>query len=143
MQATKIRFALFGTLILFANAMFMFKACAYEDPMEKAGIACDKNSFRISTKQMQKLISIKTLVQPPGMLHNSELHGIVTVELCIDTEGKIFNIKAINGNTMAISAVIESVRTWTFTSFIRKGSRVPVIGLLDVKYDFRGGRRQR
>jgi hypothetical protein len=137
MQAIKIRISLLGAFILLVHTRATIELCAYDNPVEIVGVTCTKESFRVTAKQLKKLILKQIPIQPPGMLQDSELHGTATVELCIDKEGKISNVRAINGNRLAMQSVIESIREWTFTPYIRGGSGVPIIGSLKVKYDFR------
>jgi outer membrane biosynthesis protein TonB len=71
------------------------------------------------------------------MLHNSELHGTVTVEVCIDQRGEVAAVRAVKGHPLAVSSTIESVRNWSFAPYKRNGEARPAIGRMKVKYDFR------
>jgi hypothetical protein len=112
--------------------------CAYGGQRELSNITCSDEAIRLSTKQLLKLVNKQAPIKPPGMLHDSKLHGFVTVEICLDRNGQVAAIKRLDGHTLAVNSVIDSVRTWSFSPYKLKNQAMPIIGVLKVKYDFRG-----
>jgi len=94
-------------------------------------------SFCVAPNKLHEFVKKKTPVRPPGMLHNSNLHGIVTVAVCVDRKGKVVAAKSVEGHAMAFQAAIDSIRNWRFIPYRDKGKTVPVFGLIDIDYDFR------
>ena len=45
-------------------------------------------AFYLSPNKLHEFVKKKTLVNPPSMLHNSNLYGVVTVDVCVDQKGK-------------------------------------------------------
>ena len=99
---------------------------------------CSGRAVKLDPSEALKLITKRTGIEPPSMLHNAQLHGTVTVEVCLNEGGRVCAIRAINGNPMAVAAVIRSVRGWGFEPYKREAKPMPIIGPLTVKYDFRG-----
>ena len=98
-------------------------------------------AFYLLPNKLHEFVKKKTPVNPPSMLHNSNLYGVVTVEVCVDKKGKVLVVNAIKGNAIAIQSVIESVRNWRFTPYRDNGKTIPVFGLIDINYDFRPEQR--
>jgi len=107
-----------------------------DDDLEDKVLMCPQ-SFNMLPNKLNELVKKKAPVNPPGMLHNSKLYGVVTVEVCVDSKGKVFAVKAVDGHPMARASVIDSIKNWSFIPYRDKGKPVPVHGLIDVNYDFR------
>jgi TonB-like protein len=92
---------------------------------------------QLHSHQLLKLVAKRTPLVPPSMLHNSELHGKVTVEVCIDQEGVVTEVRGVKGPPFAISSAVESVRNWSFVPYQSNGEAKDAVGLMTLKYDFR------
>ena len=92
---------------------------------------------QLHSHQLLKLVTKRTPLVPPNMLHNSELHGKVTVEVCIDQEGGVTEVRGVKGPPFAISSAVESVRNWSFVPYQSDGEVKDAVGLMTLKYDFR------
>ena len=93
---------------------------------------------RLHHQELLKFIVTRTALLPPSNLHNSKLHGKVTVEVCIDQTGAVANVRAVKGHPFAMSSALYSVSKWTFTPYLQRGKAKCAIGLLTLDYDFRG-----
>lgn len=92
---------------------------------------------KLSSQQLLRLVKKRTALMPPGMLHDSKLHGNVTVEVCIDDTGTLTRVTGIRGHPFAISSAIESVARWTFVPYQQNGVPRCAFGLLTLRYDWR------
>ena len=107
-----------------------------EDCINDRTLICPQ-TLCMTPNKLHEFVKKKTPINSPGMLHNSNLHGIVTVAVCVDRKGKVIAVKAVEGHPMAFQSVIESVRNWRFIPYRDKGKPVPVFGVIDINYDFR------
>lgn len=71
------------------------------------------------------------------MLDRGRLHGVVKVDVLIDSRGNVACALAITGHPIAIASAVSSVRTWRFTPFTRNAKAIPVFGHLVIPYDTR------
>ena len=96
-------------------------------------------AVRLSSRQLLKLVAEKASMAPPGMLdpRTSHLRGKVTVEICIDQNGTVIEVRVIKGHPLAMASAIESVRRWTFMPYRIHGEAKCAVGRLTLKYDFR------
>jgi len=62
--------------------------------------------------------AIKTRVAPvyPEMAKRMRIAGEVRLEVTVDPEGKVTDVKKVSGNTMLSSAAEDAVRKWRFDS---------------------------
>lgn len=143
MQATKPAVVLLSILLfpVFVG-LSAVSVSARADQRGGTAFTCEERALRLTARELSKLVAKRTPILPPGMLHNSELHGTVTVDVCIDQAGAVSAIRAVEGHPLAISPVIESVRGWSFVPYKHDGEARSVFGRLRVKYDFRAQAQQ-
>ena len=70
-------------------------------------------------------------------MERTSIHGVVTLRICVSKKGKATSISALDGNPMAVGAVIESVKDWKFKPYRVNGYVQNVVADLEVDYDFR------
>jgi len=137
MQPSKAKVALWVTLLSAAFPGFPAGASARHDHVGGTTLACANGAVRLRSRRFLKLVVRQTAVTAPGMLGKSELHGTVTVEVCIDQTGAVAAVRAVRGHPIAVSSVIQSVRGWSFAPYKCHGRAKSAVGVLKVKYDFR------
>jgi TonB family protein len=101
-----------------------------------ASLPCAENAVSLPSDQLMKLVVKRTAIEPP-MMERLNLHGTVTVAVCVSSKGKVSAVAVIDGQPMAQGAVIESVRKWVFTPYNQDGHAKTVEGVLNVAFDFR------
>jgi outer membrane biosynthesis protein TonB len=105
---------------------------------EKESGGC-RGVVRLRPQQLLNLVIKQTPLGPPAMLHNSRLHGKVTVEASVDEMGTVTAVTGVRGHPFAVSSALESVRGWSFMPYKKNGEARCVVGLLTLNYDFRSG----
>jgi protein TonB len=62
------------------------------------------------------LRAVKSRVSPvyPEIANRMKIEGAVTVEVNVDTDGKVNDVKTISGNRVLSAAAEEAVRHWRF-----------------------------
>jgi TonB family protein len=60
--------------------------------------------------------AIKSRFPPvyPEIAKRMRISGVVRLEVTVDAEGKVTDVKPLSGNTMLSTAAIEAVRRWRF-----------------------------
>ena len=60
--------------------------------------------------------AVKTRVAPiyPELAKRMKISGMVTVQVTVDSEGKVTDAKATNGNRLLAGAAEDAVRKWKF-----------------------------
>ena len=97
---------------------------------------CVQQAVRLQASQLSKLIVKRLQPAPEGLLDKSTLRGSVTVEVCVDEQGKVVSVKALSGSPAAFQSVIESVRQWGFRVYKRGGLPQAVSGRIKVNFNF-------
>jgi dipeptidyl-peptidase-4 len=69
-------------------------------------------------------------VYPPHV----DVQGDVVLDAIIDKQGRIEQLKALNGHPMLISAAIDAVRQWTYKPFLLNGEPVTVETTVTVSF---------
>jgi Gram-negative bacterial TonB protein C-terminal len=120
-----------------AKTSYSANCAANEDisQNEKEAAEC-RGVVRLRRQQLLDLVVKQIPLVPPPMLHNSKLHGKVTVKVSVDERGKVIAVKGVKGHPFAISSAVESVRKWTFMPYKQNGKARCAIGLLLLNYDF-------
>ena len=127
--------------LLLAFLVFLsvaFSAClsfAQNPQARSAPLPCARDSVRLSSDELIRLVVKRTPVEPP-MLERLTLHGAVTAEVCVDKRGRVVGIQILSGHPMAQGPVLDSLRKWKFAPYMLKGHALPVGGTLDVPFDF-------
>jgi TonB family protein len=105
----------------------------------KVKVLCNSGGkpYLLRSSQVQRLITRRTSIKPPGSLEKNNLRGTVTVNILIDEKGKVICIKAVKGHPIAQSSVVASIYNWKFKPYKFKGKPISVFGVLTVSYDFR------
>ncbi len=100
--------------------------------------AADKEGapVRLQAQRILKLVTKQTPLAPPGMLGRNNMHGLVTVEICVDQNGALLEVRAVSGHPFAITSAMESVPHWSFKPYKSGGKVKCAIGTLTLKYDF-------
>lgn len=96
-----------------------------------------RRAVRLGTEELLKLVKTRLPVMPPNNLHNSKLHGKVTIQVCIDPSGTVVAAEAIKGHPLAIPSAMNSINRWTFNPVLQDGKARYAVGLMTLDYDFR------
>jgi hypothetical protein len=72
---------------------------------------------------------------PPG----AHVSGATVMRVCISREGKVERVMAIAGPEALRSTVVETVKRWTYKSYVVDGKAVPVTTTVTINLDFGGG----
>jgi len=105
----------------------------------KTEILCDSqgNPYWLNSNQIMLLVLKKTKIKTPGTLGKNSLHGLVTVKILIDENGKAICLRGFKGHPIAKAAVVSTLSKWKFKSYKINGQSISVVGLLTLPYDFR------
>jgi TonB family protein len=76
--------------------------------------------------------AIKSRVAPvyPEIAKRMRIAGVVKLEVTVDPDGKVTDVKALSGNSMLCPAAEDAVRKWKFAP----GSATSVVDL-DINFD--------
>jgi protein TonB len=74
----------------------------------------------------------------PQIARQSRVTGIVVVEAIIDKQGRVKNVRVLQGQPMGLSdAAVRAIEQWRFRPGTRRGEPVEVIFVLTVKFTLR------
>jgi TonB family protein len=94
-----------------------------------------KAEIRVATDDAMKAATKKTPPDYPPIAKQLKVAGKVTVDVTIDAEGNVENVKVVSGNAMLTQSVIAAVKKWKFTPFTQDGNATKAIAALE--FDFK------
>jgi TonB-like protein len=75
-------------------------------------------------------------IERPGALGKNSMKGSITIELVIDSDGKVVCARGVKGHPIAIAAALKSIRHWSFKPVLVDGKSKAMAGSLTLTYDF-------
>jgi TonB family protein len=79
---------------------------------------------------------ILTHVEPvyPPIAIAAHVSGAVTLQLSIDSSGRVTDLKTVSGPPMLVGAAQEAVRQWTYSPFMVNDQPVPVTTIVNIPF---------
>jgi protein TonB len=90
--------------------------------------------MRVLTDDAMKAATTKPQPDYPPIAKQLKIVGHVQVEVTIDPEGNVENVKVVSGNAMLTQAVLVTVKKWKFTPFTQDGAATKAIASLDFAF---------
>lgn len=91
--------------------------------------------IRVATDDAMKAATKKSPPDYPPMAKQLKIAGKVEVDVTIDTDGNVENVKIISGNAMLTGSVVSAVKKWKFTPFTAEGAPTKAVAAL--QFDFK------
>ena len=91
--------------------------------------------IRVGTDDAMKAATKKTPPDYPPMAKQLKISGKVEVDVTIDADGNVENVKIISGNAMLTGSVVSAVKKWKFTPFTAEGAPTKAVAAL--QFDFK------
>jgi TonB family protein len=91
--------------------------------------------IRVASDDAMKAATKKTPPDYPPIAKQLKIAGHVQVDVSIDAEGNVENVKIVSGNVMLTQAVILAVKKWKFTPFVADGT--PTKAIASLEFDFK------
>jgi periplasmic protein TonB len=90
---------------------------------------------RVAGDEAMKAVVQKTPPEYPAMAKQMRIGGHVEVDVTIDSEGNVQEVKVSSGNALLTPAVIGAVKKWKFTPFTENGT--PARAVASLGFDFK------
>jgi TonB family protein len=91
--------------------------------------------IRVGTDDALKAATKKTPPDYPPIAKQLKVGGKVQVDVTIDADGNVENVRIVSGNAMLTPSVISAVKKWKFTPFTQDGAPTKAVTSLD--FDFK------
>jgi protein TonB len=72
----------------------------------------------------------------PQSAKDARVQGVVTLEVVIDKEGSVADLKLISGHPLLQQAAIDAVKQWKYKPTLVAGDRVEVVSTVTVTFSF-------
>jgi TonB family protein len=118
------RLAIIALAIVLFSALCIGQTSSHQKPPPRR-IVCPSPEIRF-----------ETFVPPtyPRIAIAANLHGMVVLELTVDTTGRPTQIKAIQGHPLLVQAAISAAKQWRYKPFLLNGSPVEMIAQAQVNF---------
>ena len=91
--------------------------------------------LRVATDEAMKAATKKTPPDYPPIAKQLKIGGKVEVDVTIDADGNVENVKILSGNAMLTQSVVTAVKKWKFTPFTQEGAATKAVAAL--QFDFK------
>jgi protein TonB len=91
-------------------------------------------SLKISSGVAQGLKTHDVTPIYPPAARNAAIQGDVILQATIDTEGRITNIRVVQGDPILVKASIDAVKEWRYRPYVFKGEPVVVETTIKVQF---------
>jgi protein TonB len=91
--------------------------------------------IRVATDDAMKAAVQKAQPEYPSMARQMHIAGKVEVEVTIESDGTVADVKVLSGNALLTPAVIGAVKKWKFTPFTNNGEPTKAVAALG--FDFK------
>jgi TonB family protein len=90
--------------------------------------------IRVSSGVAQGLLASKVNPLYPEEAREQRIQGVVILQVNIDKEGNVTNVKLISGHPMLAPAAIEAVKQWKYRPYLLNGTPVEVDTQVQVNF---------
>ncbi len=91
--------------------------------------------IRVATDDAMKAATKKAPPDYPPIAKQLKVTGRVEVDVTIDADGNVENVKIVSGNAMLTPSVVTAVKKWKFTPF--KQGDAPTKAVAALEFDFK------
>ncbi len=91
--------------------------------------------LRVATDDAMKAATKKAPPEYPPIAKQLKISGKVEVDVTIDADGNVENVKIVSGNAMLTPSVVTAVKKWKFTPFTQDGA--PAKAVAQLQFDFK------
>ena len=93
----------------------------------------------VSTGVMQGLLLTSVRPAYPRLAQAARIQGAVILLATISREGRVENIRVVNGHPMLVGAAIDAVRQWRYRPYLLNGKPIEVETQITVNFMISGG----
>jgi len=90
-----------------------------------------RERIRVGTIQESKLI-FKPEPVYPELARRARVSGTVVLDVQIDEEGNVSDVRVLSGHPLLTGAAVEAVRRWKYTPTVLNGEPVPIVATVTV-----------
>jgi TonB family protein len=90
--------------------------------------------IHVSTDDALKAAVKKAPPEYPQMAKQMHVAGKVEVQITIDAEGNVEEVKILSGNALLTGGVVNALKKWKFTPFTAEGSPTKAIAALEFEF---------
>lgn len=91
--------------------------------------------MHVATDDALKAAVKKLAPDYPPMAKQMKVTGKVEVDVTIDADGNVEDVKVRSGNALLTGAVVSALKKWKFTPFTQNGAPTKAVASLD--FDFK------
>jgi protein TonB len=83
---------------------------------------------------MQQRLVHEVPPEYPATARQRKIHGIVTVEIRVNTEGRVTAARTISGHPLLIDAALDAVRQWIYRPVAIHGVPTDVVSVATISF---------
>src|SRR5215469_16567896 len=94
--------------------LFAVASVCLAEPAKFAPACCERESERLSRRQMKALVKKTEAIQAPCCADMLHINGSVVLTITVDPSGNVTCVQVVSGHPLIIGVAIDSVRRWKF-----------------------------
>ena len=92
----------------------------------------------LETEELLKQSSHCVSPQLPLLGKDVRIHGVVSVRILVDPQGRVICVKLIKGHPLVVLAAVDAAKKWTFRPMTQRGRPVSFFGHLTFQFSTSG-----
>jgi TonB family protein len=95
-------------------------------------------AIRAGRQAMEPKLIRKVEPVYPDLARKARVQGIVTLQVTVDEEGFVTDVRVISGHPLLSKAEVEAVKQWRYSPTLLNGKAVPVMATVTVSFALKG-----
>jgi len=96
-----------------------------------------KPSVRMGGVVLESKLIKRVVPEYPDLARRARVSGSVILEVNVDEEGNVYEVKVLSGHTLLQEAAVRAVRQWKYSPTLLNGEPVPVVAMITVVFNLR------
>lgn len=92
------------------------------------------DDIRITEAEAKEAAIVKPVPEYPAVARQLKITGKVELELRIDENGQVTNVKILSGNAVLTRVSAKTANEWKFKPFHKDGKAVPAVTVLTFEF---------
>ncbi len=92
---------------------------------------------RVGGDLLESKLVKRVIPEYPELAKRARASGKVVLQVCLDEEGSVYEVKVLSGHPLLQDAAVAAVRQWKYSPTLLNGEPVPVVAMVTVIFSLR------
>lgn len=96
-----------------------------------------KPSVPIGGNVLESKLIKRVVPEYPALARQARVSGTVVLQVNVDEEGNVFDVRILSGHPLLEEAAVRAVRQWKYSPTLLNGEPVPVVAMVTVVFNLK------